>query len=95
MEINNKELLFDELRHEFDLYELIDIRTSQTNKPQMVEVLAKMFDNYNIRIPDNHELSKELYAFTSVQNKITGKWQYKGTDNIHDDMVMSLVLAAF
>ena len=92
MEINNKELLFDELIDD-GLYKLNEIRTSASNKPKMVDLLVKKFDDCDIVIPYNEQLEKELYAFSSVQNKVTGKWQYKGSDNIHDDMVMSLVIA--
>lgn len=93
MEINNKELLFDELIDEYDMYKLQDVRTSAGNKAEMVDRLIKLFDDNKITIPYNEQLEKELYAFSSVQNKVTGKWQYKGSDGIHDDMVMSLVLA--
>ena len=93
MEVNNKELLFDELVDEYNMYKLNDVRTSAGNKAEMVDQLVKLFDEYKISIPFNEQLEKELYAFSSVQNKITGKWQYRGSDNIHDDMVMSLVLA--
>ena len=79
--------------YEYNLYKLHDVRTSAGNKAEMVDQLIKLFDEYSIVIPYNEQLEKELYAFSSVQNKITGKWQYKGSDNIHDDMVMSLVIA--
>ena len=93
MEVNNKELLFDELIEEYNMYKLNDVRTSAGNKAEMVDQLIKLFDQYDIAIPYNEQLEKELYAFSSVQNKVTGKWQYRGSDNIHDDMVMSLVIA--
>jgi len=94
LEVNNKELLYEELIYEYGMTKLLDIRTSAGNKAQMVDILIKLFDEYSIAIPYNEQLEKELYAFSSVQNKVTGKWQYKGSDNINDDMVMSLVLAA-
>lgn len=93
IEVNNKELLYDEFVDEYDMYKLSPIRTSAGNKADMVDKLIKLFDEGLIRIPFNEQLEKELYAFSSVQNKVTGKWQYKGSDNIHDDMVMSLVIA--
>lgn len=93
MEINNKELLYDELVSEYAMYKLMDITTTAGNKATMVDQLIKLFDEYKIRIPFHEQLEKELYAFSSVQNKVTGKWQYKGSDNINDDMVMSLVIA--
>ena len=95
MEVNNKAELYDELVYEYKLTKLWDIVTSASNKPEMVNVLVKMFDDCKISIPENLQLEKELYAFTAVQNKITNKWQYKGGDNEHDDCVMSLVFAAF
>jgi len=94
MEINNKELLYDELTSEFQMFKLLDVRTTAGNKGSMVDELIKLFESYKIRIPYNEQLEKELYAFEAVQNKVTGKWQYKGSDGIHDDMVMSLILAA-
>lgn len=93
MEINNKELLFDELLDEYGMHKLNEVRTSAMNKPVMVDQLIKLFDEYAITIPFNEELEKELYAFSSIQNKVTGKWQYRGSEGIHDDMVMSLILA--
>tara|TARA_R110002096_G_scaffold435952_1_gene664517 strand:+ start:1365 stop:2684 length:1320 start_codon:yes stop_codon:yes gene_type:complete len=93
MEINNKELLYDELLDEYQMYKLNEVRTSAMNKPVMVDQLIKLFDEYAITIPFNEELEKELYAFSSIQNKVTGKWQYRGSEGIHDDMVMSLILA--
>ena len=93
MEVNNKELLYEELLADYDMYKLHDVRTSAGNKATMVDQLIKLFDEYKIKIPYDEQLEKELYAFSSVQNKVTGKWQYKGSDNINDDMVMSLVIA--
>lgn len=93
MEVNNKELLYDELTYEYNMYKLHDVRTSAGNKAEMVDQLTKVFDEGKIRIPYDEQLEKELYAFSSVQNKVTGKWQYRGSDNIHDDMVMSMVLS--
>ena len=93
MEVNNKELLYDELTAEYEMYKLHDVLTTAGNKATMVDQLIKLFDTSVIRIPHNEQLEKELYAFSSVQNKVTNKWQYRGSDNIHDDMVMSMVLA--
>ena len=93
MEVNNKELLFEELISEYKMYKLNDVLTTAGNKAVMVDQLIKLFDEYRISIPYNEQLEKELYAFSAVQNKITGKWQYKGSENINDDMVMSLVFA--
>lgn len=92
MEINNKELLYDELVDEFDMYKLNPVLTTAGNKASMVDRLVKLFDSQKIIIPFDEQLEKELYAFSSVQNKVTGKWQYRGSDNINDDMVMSLVI---
>lgn len=94
IEVNNKEILIEELIYEFGMGKLNPIRTLASNKALMVDTLIKLFDDGKITIPYNEQLEKELYAFSSVQNKVTGKWQYKGSDNINDDMVMSLVIAA-
>lgn len=95
MEVNNKELLYDELVGDHGLYKLFDLRTTPQNKPKMVENTVKLFDSYLVRLPEDKQLEKELYAFSSIQNKVTGKWQYKGIDTIHDDMVMSLIIAFY
>ncbi len=95
MEINNKELLYDELIDEYGLYKLFPITTSSKTKPLMVETLVKRFDSGQIKLPESKQLEKELYAFTAIQNKITNKWQYKGSEGINDDMVMSLILASY
>lgn len=95
IEINNNHQLYDDLINESGLYKLWDVTTTAKNKPEMVNVLVKLFDDCKISIPQHLQLEKELYAFTAIQNKITNKWQYKGTENIHDDMVMSLILAAY
>ena len=92
MEVNNKELLYEELSRDPELYMLLPIVTNLTNKPVMVDRLISMCDKGEIRIPDMKQLHKELYAFSSIQNKNTGKWQYRGSEGIHDDMVMSLVI---
>jgi len=93
METNNKELLYDELSSDEELYMLMPVNTNMRTKPAMVDALIKRFDDEEIIIPDNEDLQEELYAFSSVQNAITGRVQYKGSEGQHDDMVMSLVIA--
>jgi len=94
MEVNNKELLYEELAEDRDLgMFLYDFRTSGTNKGRIVEGLIKLFDDKKIRIPINEDLEEELYAFQSVQSPISGVWQYRGSDGTHDDMVMSMCIA--
>lgn len=95
MEINNKEILFDELSEMDGMEMLFPIRTSITNKPLMIDRLRLLFEKGLIRILNDKELIKELYAFTSVQNPTTGKVQYRGSEGIHDDLVMSLAIANF
>ena len=54
-----------------------------------------MFEDKKIKIPKNDDLIKELYDFKSKRNAITGNLQFSNTDGKHDDMVMSLAIAAY
>ena len=49
----------------------------------------------DISIPNNQELIKELYDFKSKRNPITGNLQFSNSEGRHDDMVMSLAIAAY
>ena len=61
----------------------------------MIRNLVKLFEDKKIQIPRNNELLKELYDFKSKRNAITGNLQFQNTDGKHDDMVMSLAIAAY
>ena len=61
----------------------------------MIRNLIKLFEDKVIKIPKNDDLIKELYDFKSKRNAITGNLQFSNTDGKHDDMVMSLAIAAY
>jgi len=94
-ELNNNDLLFDDITDDDSMYKLIPIHTTAKNKPDMIRNLIKLFEDKTIRIPKDDSLIKELYDFKSKKNPITGNLQFSNTDGRHDDMVMSLAIAAF
>ena len=74
---------------------MIPFLTTTKSKPEMVKNLVKLFEDKEITIPVNDELTKELYDFKSKRNPITGNLQFSNTEGKHDDMVMSLAIAAY
>lgn len=94
-EVNNNDLLFDDLTDDERLYKMIPIHTTAQSKPEMIRNLIKLFEDKVIKIPKNDDLIKELYDFKSKRNAITGNLQFSNTDGKHDDMVMSLAIAAY
>ena len=94
-EVNNNDLLFDDLTEDETLYKMIPFLTTAKSKPDMIRNLVKLFEDKKIKIPRNNELLKELYDFKSKRNAITGNLQFQNTDGKHDDMVMSLAIAAY
>jgi len=94
-EVNNNDLLFDDLTDDDRLYKMIPFYTTAKTKPLMIRNLIKLFEDKKISIPNNDDLVKELYDFKSKRNPITGNLQFSNTDGKHDDMVMSLAIAAY
>jgi hypothetical protein len=94
-EVNNNDLLFDDITDDDRMYKLIPFHTTAKTKPEMVRNLIKLFEDKKIKIPKNDDLIKELYDFKSKRNAITGNLQFSNTDGKHDDMVMSLAIAAY
>lgn len=94
-EVNNNDLLFDDLTDDDRLYKMIPFHTTSKTKPEMIRNLIKLFEDKTIKIPDDKDLIKELYDFKSKRNPITGNLQFSNTDGKHDDMVMSLAIAAY
>jgi hypothetical protein len=94
-ELNNNDLLFDEISDDDRLYKLIPFHTTSKTKPEMIRNLIKLFEDKKIKIPKNDTLIKELYDFKSKRNPITGNLQFSNTQGKHDDMVMSLAIAAY
>lgn len=94
-EMNNNDLLFDDLTDDERLYKLVPFQTTAKSKPEMIRHLIKLFEDKTIKIPNNSDLIKELYDFKSKRNPITGNLQFSNTDGKHDDLVMSLAIAAY
>ena len=94
-EVNNNDLLFDDLTDDERLYKLIPFHTTAQSKPEIIRNLIKLFEDKVIKIPKNTDLIKELYDFKSKRNPITGNLQFSNTDGKHDDMVISLAIAAY
>ena len=94
-EVNNNDLLFDDLTEDDTMYKLIPFHTTAKSKPEMIRNLIKLFEDKVIKIPKDTGLIKELYDFKSKKNAITGNLQFSNTDGKHDDMVMSLAIAAY
>lgn len=94
-EVNNNDLLFDDITDDDRMYKLIPFHTTAKTKPDMIRNLIKLFEDKLIKIPKNDDLIKELYDFKSKRNAITGNLQFSNTDGKHDDMVMSLAIAAY
>ena len=94
-EINNNNLLFEELSDDEQLHKLVPFQTTANTKPEIIRNLIRLFDNKEITIPNNDNLIRELYDFKSKRNPITGNMQFSNTDGKHDDMVMSLAIAAW
>jgi len=94
-EVNNNDLLFDDLTDDDRLYKMMSFYTTVKTKPEIVRHLVKLFEDKEIKIPKDDNLIKELYDFKSKRNPITGNLQFSNTDGKHDDMVMSLAIAAY
>ena len=94
-EVNNNDLLFDDLTEDDTMYKLVPFHTTAKSKPEMIRNLIKLFEDKVIKIPKDTGLIKELYDFKSKKNAITGNLQFSNTDGKHDDMVMSLAIAAY
>lgn len=94
-EVNNNDLLFDEITDDERMYKMIPFQTTVSTKPEIIRNLIKLFDDKIIKVPNHNELIKELYDFKSKRNPITGNLQFSNTDGKHDDMVMSLAIAAY
>ena len=94
-EVNNNDLLFDDLTEDDRLHKLIPFHTTAKTKPDMIRNLIKLFEDKVIKIPNSEDLIKEIYDFKSKRNAITGNLQFSNTDGKHDDMVISLAIAAY
>lgn len=93
VEVNNQgDVFFEMLQNK--VYSYVDpFVTTTASKPQMIEDLAVLFENKEIKILNEPYLVDELNAFTYIYNQKTRRVQYGAPQGIHDDTVMSLALA--
>lgn len=83
--------IISDLKHEFQIYNIEEFNTSQSQKEIIIESLANAFDNSTIRIPKNPDwLIKELIDYTAYPTS-KGKLKYESATG-HDDAVMSLAM---
>lgn len=68
--------------------------TTNESKLAMVELLQVLFQNKEIVIPNNEELSKQLSTYAMTVSK-SGKQIFNAISGSHDDYVISLMLAAW
>lgn len=93
VEVNNQgDVFFEMLQNKVYNYVEPHVTTTKT-KPNMIEDLAVLFENKEIKILNEQWLVDELNAFTYVYNENTRRVQYGAPSGIHDDGVMSLAMA--
>ena len=93
VEVNNQgDVFFEMLQNR--LYNYVEpFVTTTKSKPIMIEDLAVLFENKEIKILNENYLVDELNAFTYIYNQKTRRVQYGAPQGVHDDTVMSLALA--
>lgn len=67
--------------------------TDQHNKKAMIENLINLFQQNQIKIPDNQETIAEFESFEYTYNPKTRNISYSAPEGLHDDIVMSNALA--
>jgi hypothetical protein len=93
VEVNNQGDVFYEMLQN-KIYNYVDpFVTTSSSKPIMIEDLAVLFENKEIKILNENYLVDELNAFTYIYNQKTRRVQYGAPQGVHDDSVMSLALA--
>lgn len=93
VEVNNQGDVFYEMLQN-KIYNYVDpFVTTTASKPIMIEDLAVLFENKEIKILNENYLVDELNAFTYIYNQKTRRVQYGAPQGVHDDSVMSLALA--
>lgn len=71
---------------------VVPFRTTNISKSMLVDALSLAFEREELLIPDDDILIGELQAYTTVRTP-TGLIRYQAPENMHDDHVMSLMLA--
>jgi hypothetical protein len=78
----------DDWRKEIEI-NLSQFTTTNKSKKKIIEKLTMLFENDNIVIPNDSKLLTQLSMFEATINN-NGTVVYKGANNSHDDLVMSL-----
>lgn len=78
----------DDWRKEIEI-NLSQFTTTNKSKKKIIEKLTMLFENDNIVIPNDSKLLTQLSMFEANINN-NGTVVYKGANNSHDDLVMSL-----
>ena len=68
--------------------------TGDKNKPQIVQNLQMLFENREIKIPNHDVMIKELQQFSMKFNPKSNKIFFAAPSGLHDDIPISLALAA-
>lgn len=91
IENNNQGLpIIQELKRKaFNIY---DINTNQSTKPEMINRLIHLFNMREIKLINDDYLKIELESFIFKQNN-NGRIQFLADYGFHDDCVMSLAIA--
>lgn len=71
---------------------IIPFVTTNASKAEAVQALVLAFENQSIAIIDDPVLIGELMAFERIRLP-SGKWKYGAPSGMHDDAVISLMLA--
>lgn len=78
----------DDWRKEIEI-NLTQFTTTNKSKKKIIEKLTMLFENDKIVIPNDSKLLTQLSMFEATINN-NGTVVYKGANNSHDDLVMSL-----
>lgn len=78
----------DDFKKEIEI-NLSQFTTTNKSKKRIIEKLTMLFENNSIVIPNDSKLLTQLSMFEATINN-NGTVVYKGANNSHDDLVMSL-----
>lgn len=78
----------EDFRKEIEI-NISQFTTTNKSKKKIIEKLTMLFENNNVVIPNDSKLLTQLSMFEATINN-NGTVVYKGANNSHDDLVMSL-----
>ena len=93
VEVNNQGDVFYEMLKRICGNRVEPFVTSLKTKPVMIEDLAVLFEQNDIKIINHEWIIDELEAFTYIYNPKTRQVKYSAPNGVHDDGVISLSLA--